>query len=100
MGTTIFSPAGAEALENPPAASRTTASTVRLGSGAVVLGRTTTWLLSMFGVIDRLSMCAALTGSSQTVCQIPLVEVYQMPLGLRTCLPRGWVLLSVGSETE
>ena len=39
-----------------------------------------------------------MTGSSQTVCQMPLVGVYQMPLGLRTCLPRGWVPASVGSQ--
>ena len=44
-------------------------------------------------------MLAALTGSSQTVCQMPLVGVYQMPCGLRTCLPRGCVPASVGSQT-
>src|ERR1035437_1310497 len=29
---------------------------------------------------------------------MPLVEVYQMPFGLRTCLPRGCVPASVGSQ--
>jgi len=53
----------------------------------------------MSGVILREAMCAAVTGSSQTVCQIPLVGVYQIPCGLRTCLPRGCVPASVGSHT-
>ena len=30
------------------------------------------------------------TGSIHMVCQIPLTGVYQMPLGLSACLPRGW----------
>ena len=29
------------------------------------------------------------TGSIQTVCQIPVVGVYQMPLGRACCLPMG-----------
>ena len=39
------------------------------------------------------------TGSSHTVCQMPVVGVYQMPCGLRICLPRGWYEPSVGSLT-
>src|SRR6185295_13117776 len=44
-------------------------------------------------------MWAAGTGSSQTVCQMPETAVYQMPLGLSTCLPRGCRPVSVGSQT-
>ena len=40
------------------------------------------------------------TGSSHTVCQIPVTEVYQIPLGSRTCLPRACVHVSVGSHTD
>ena len=40
------------------------------------------------------------TGSSHTVCQIPLEGVYQIPSGRRTCLPRGWVPASLGSTTR
>ena len=29
------------------------------------------------------------TGSSQTVCQIPVVGVYQMPFGRSCCFPNG-----------
>ena len=35
------------------------------------------------------SILALGTGSSQTVCQMPVVGVYIMPPGLSTCLPRG-----------
>ena len=37
------------------------------------------------------------TGSSQTGCQMPLVEVYMMPCGWSVCLPRGSPASSVGS---
>ena len=40
------------------------------------------------------------TGSNHTVCQIPVTEVYQIPLGSRTCLPRACVHVSVGSQTD
>ena len=45
-------------------------------------------------------MCASGTGSIQTVCQMPVTGVYQMPPGLRTCLPRGCAPASVGSQTR
>jgi hypothetical protein len=44
-------------------------------------------------------MRAAGTGSSQTVCQMPVTGVYQMPPGFWICLPRGWLPASVGSQT-
>src|SRR5262249_40020671 len=40
------------------------------------------------------------TGSSQTVCQMPVTGVYQIPPGLLTCLPRGCAAPSVGSHTR
>ena len=43
--------------------------------------------------------CVFTTGSSQTVCQMPVVGVYQIPDGLFVCLPRGCVPVSVGSQT-
>ena len=43
-------------------------------------------------------MCASGTASSHTVCQMPVVGVYQMPCGFCICLPIGWVPLSVGSH--
>ena len=43
-------------------------------------------------------MYAAGTGSSQTVCQMPVTAVYQMLFGSSTCLPRGCVPRSVGSS--
>src|SRR5215216_3227634 len=45
--------------------------------------------LSTSGVILRDLIKACGTGSIQTVCQIPLVGVYQMPLGRACCLPMG-----------
>ena len=45
---------------------------------------------STSGVILSESMWTGATGSSHTVCQMPVVGVYQMPRGLRTCFPRGW----------
>ena len=35
------------------------------------------------------SMYAAGVRSSQTVCQMPVTAVYQIPFGWSTCLPRG-----------
>lgn len=39
------------------------------------------------GVSTSESTDASGTGSIQTVCQMPELGVYQMPLGLRDCLP-------------
>src|SRR5690554_2045275 len=57
------------------------------------------WFLSTSGVILRFSICTSGTGSNQTVCQIPVTGVYQIPCGLFTCLPLGWYPSSVGSHT-
>ena len=54
---------------------------------------------SISGVIRSSSICLAVTGSSQTVCQMPVTGVYQIPSGLFTCLPLGWYPSSVGSQT-
>jgi hypothetical protein len=51
--------------------------------------------VSMSGVSVTASMALSGTGSIQTVCQIPVTDVYQMPFGRLTCLPRGYV----GSHT-
>jgi len=53
----------------------------------------------MSGVIRSPVMWASGTGSSHTVCQMPVVGVYQMPPGRLTCLPRGCSPRSVGSQT-
>ena len=45
-------------------------------------------------------MEASPTGSHQTVCQIPLLGVYQMPRGSFLCLPAGWPPRSLGSQTR
>ena len=55
---------------------------------------------SMSGTILMDLIFALLTGSIQTVCQIPVTEVYQIPRGLLTCFPRGWVPESTGSHTD
>src|SRR5437867_9242387 len=55
--------------------------------------------ISSMGVIFTRRMYEVATGSNHTVCQMPLVGVYQMPPGLRTCLPRGCGPASVGSQT-
>src|SRR6266850_3670833 len=76
-----------------------TRTTVVPGSwNAEVRASITTTLLSILGVILRDSMCVVGTGSSHTVCQIPLVGVYQMLRGLLTCLPRGCGPASLGSQ--
>ena len=56
-------------------------------------------LLSISGIIRRSPIHVFSTGSSHTLCQIPLVGVYQIPPGFSTCLPLGWRPLSVGSVT-
>src|SRR5437660_11705986 len=38
--------------------------------------------------------------SVHTVCQMPVTGVYQMLLGLVSCLPTGWLPFSVGSHTQ
>src|SRR4051812_42134110 len=50
--------------------------------------------VSISEVVSSDSTDVAVTGSSQTVCQIPVTDVYQMPPGRLTCLPRGWAALS------
>ena len=45
-------------------------------------------------------MLAAGTPSSQTVCQMPEMGVYQMLFGRKTCLPRCCIPVSVGSQAE
>ena len=45
--------------------------------------------VSMSGTICSRSMQVGGTVSIQTVCQIPVVGVYQIPRGRLTCLPRG-----------
>src|ERR1051325_6916647 len=54
---------------------------------------------SVSGVNLTLERYEPLTGSNHTVCQIPLVGVYQMPPDLRNCLTRGGGPASVGSQT-
>ena len=54
----------------------------------------------MSGVNRTPATRASATGSSQTVCQMPVTGVYQMPSGLLTCLPRGCASASVGSHTR
>ena len=67
---------------------------------AVVFITSFTTDLSTSGVIFIDAMFALGKGSNQTVCHIPVTEVYIMPCGLRVCLPRGWPPLSVGSYTR
>ena len=55
---------------------------------------------SKSGVIFTDLICVDATGSSQTVCQMPLVGVYQIPPGLPTCFPRGCGPASVGSQAD
>lgn len=68
--------------------------------GVVAVGRTVTASESSVrsGVRTSESTLASGTGSIQTVCQMPLVGVYQMPLGLADCLPTAY-LSSVVSFT-
>jgi len=35
-------------------------------------------------------VCGAVTASSHTACQMPDTRLYQIPRGLRDCLPRNW----------
>ena len=55
---------------------------------------------STSGTIFTSWMLAAATGSSHTVCQMPVVGVYMMPPGCVVCLPRGCPPPSVGSYTR
>ena len=55
--------------------------------------------LSISGVTLIFSIKLLETGSSQTVCQIPVTGVYQIPSGRLTCFPLGWYPSSVGSHT-
>src|SRR6266404_9438599 len=100
MGKIISLPGTEDPLEVPPPGPRTTATSANPLRVAVVSGRILISLLSMSGVSFRPLMYAEPTGSNQTVCQMPLVDVYQMLLGLRTCFPRGCVPASVGSQAE
>src|SRR6476660_6501280 len=54
---------------------------------------------SMSGVNRTLVTCTSLTGSIQTVCQMPETGVYQIPPGFLTCLPRGWTPSFVVNDT-
>src|SRR6476660_1292060 len=74
------------------------ASTIEAPKAAVVVGWMVTEPLSTSGTIFNSLIYAALTGSIQTVCHIPLVGVYQIPCGFRICFPRGCVDPSVGSH--
>jgi hypothetical protein len=53
----------------------------------------------MSGTSVSESIAGSGTGSIHTVCQMPVTDVYQMPLGRLTCFPRGCVPMSVGSQT-
>ncbi len=68
-------------------------------TSAEPLASTETSTLSSDGVKCTASMCSAFTCSSQTVCQMPVTAVYQMPFGSSTCLPRGASPRSVSSVT-
>ena len=57
-------------------------------------------VMSSISAIGRtFVMCAFGTASSQTVCQIPVTGVYQIPCGLLSCLPMPWTPSFVGSQT-
>ena len=57
--------------------------------------------VSMSGVVRSPAMYRCGTGSSQTVCQIPLTGVYQIPSGARTSACRAAASpRSVGSQTR
>ena len=70
------------------------------GSVQVFSMSTVSVLRSMSGRLRMFLIWILPTGSSHTVCQIPLTGVYQMPLGFVTCFPRDWNPLSVGSRTR
>ncbi len=55
---------------------------------------------SASGVSFTLAIAWAGSGSSHTVCQMPVVGVYQMLRGFNTCLPRGCGPASDGSHTD
>ena len=45
--------------------------------------------LSMSGIIFKPEMLFSATGSNQTVCQMPVTQVYIAPLGAVVCFPLG-----------
>ena len=58
-------------------------------SGPAARTRTVTAPASTSGRTSSDAMYLRGTGSSHTVCQMPVTAVYQMLCGLATCLPRG-----------
>src|SRR5690606_20761915 len=54
---------------------------------------------STSGTVLRPVICLGATGSSHTVCHIPVTGVYQIPSGLLTCFPLGWGPSLLGSQT-
>ena len=62
--------------------------------------KSSTEFFSGCGVMNRPRMWFSGTLSHQTVCQMPLMGLYQMPPGLRFCLPRVLYPLSVSSVTR
>ena len=52
------------------------------------------------GSITSATTCSSGTVSSQTLCQMPLCAVYQMPPRASRCFPRSWVPASLGSHTH
>src|SRR5690606_12920155 len=67
----------------------------------VVLNSTFTSPSSTSGVRRNFSIRTSFTGSIQTVCQIPVVRVYQMPsdCSFQNCFPLGMVSSVDGSST-
>ncbi len=64
-------------------------STLAFAGAPAASTRTTTRDESTSGRMSSAVTWAAGTGSSQTDCQIPVTDVYQMPWGRATCFPRG-----------
>src|SRR5262245_30559261 len=100
-GVGIFSRAGLPVATVAPATPGcqtgpppTTTSADTLGDGALISTRTSTSPLSTSGEKRTFFTYSVPgpgfgTGSIQTVCQMPVTGVYQMPPGRLTCLPRG-----------
>ena len=103
MGAAIRSDIGSPGLPEPRATSRppasATACTTWFCAAPVTSTVTLATDLSMSGTVLTRRIEVVGTGSIQTVCQIPLTEVYQMPDGFCVCFPRACVQLSVGSVT-
>src|SRR3954469_14160062 len=70
------------------------------GCGSRISTTTSTSPLSTSGVNRTAWTPQYGTSSIQTVCQMPVTGVYQMPCGLRICLPTGCDPESVGSHTQ